>query len=182
MTEAGRVLIGRGTYALLLACRRTGPARIGRLGTLQLQPGFYVYVGSAFGTGGLRARLRHHFHGAPRPHWHIDFLRAICDLAEVWFTTDPVRLEHHWARVMAGLPGAVLPLPGFGSSDCDCLAHLFWFARRPSISLCRRRIKATVSRLFASDFVPLRVQRAAASNGMGFRWAYDHSPEMAAAR
>jgi Uri superfamily endonuclease len=61
-----------GTYALILACRRTGAVRVGRLGTMQLQPGAYAYVGSAFGTGGLEARLRHHLLPASQPDWHID--------------------------------------------------------------------------------------------------------------
>ena len=42
-----------GTYALVLASQKTGPVRIGRLGTLELQPGVYIYVGSAFGPGGF---------------------------------------------------------------------------------------------------------------------------------
>ncbi len=48
-----------GNYALLLSCNQNRPVQIGRLGTLQLQPGTYVYVGSAFGPGGLCSRLAH---------------------------------------------------------------------------------------------------------------------------
>ena len=33
---------------------------VGRLGTLDVHPGTYVYVGSAFGPGGLRARTNRH--------------------------------------------------------------------------------------------------------------------------
>jgi Uri superfamily endonuclease len=127
-----------GTYALILACHKTGPVRIGKLGTMQLQPGFYVYVGSAFGTGGLQARLRHHLHIAPQPHWHIDYLRAVCNLVEVWYTTDAARLEHRWAKTMAGLKGSAVPMPGFGSSDCDCMAHLFRLASPPSFKAFQR--------------------------------------------
>jgi Uri superfamily endonuclease len=25
------------------------------------------------------------------------------------------------------MPGAVVPMLGFGSSDCECVAHLYWF-------------------------------------------------------
>jgi Uri superfamily endonuclease len=98
-----------GTYALVLACHKTGPVRIGRLGTMQLREGFFVYVGSAFGTGGLEARVRHHLRPAARPHWHVDYLRAACDLVEVWYTTDAACHEHDWARSMASLPGASAP-------------------------------------------------------------------------
>ncbi len=57
MTDRAPALNKPGTYALVLACQKTGRVRIGRLGVLALQPGFYVYVGSAFGSGGLAARL-----------------------------------------------------------------------------------------------------------------------------
>jgi Uri superfamily endonuclease len=33
---------------------------IGRLGVYDIVPGYYAYVGSAFGAGGLRARICHH--------------------------------------------------------------------------------------------------------------------------
>ncbi|MBM3853479.1 MAG: DUF123 domain-containing protein [Verrucomicrobia bacterium] len=78
----------------------------------QWEPGHYVYVGSACGPGGLAARLRHHDGIAQRRHWHIDPLRARCQLVAVWFTTDPRRREHAWARKVGRLPGAQVPLPG----------------------------------------------------------------------
>ncbi len=33
---------------------------MGRLGRFDIIPGYYAYVGSAFGSGGLPARLGHH--------------------------------------------------------------------------------------------------------------------------
>ena len=135
-----------GTYALMLASQSTGMVCIGRLGTLTLKTGCYVYVGSAFGPGGLAARIQHHQRISTRPHWHIDFLRAVCDLVEVWFTTEAARREHSWANAVARMPGAGLPVPGFGSSDCQCETHLFCFARRPSIKEFRQRVGTPVSR------------------------------------
>jgi len=122
-----------GTYALLLINQKTGPLRIGRLGTLELHRGFYIYVGSAFGPGGLAARLQHHRRIARRPHWHFDYLRAVCDLVEVWYTTDTVRREHLWANAVAQWLGVCVPMREFGSSDCECPTHLFWFRNLPKI-------------------------------------------------
>jgi hypothetical protein len=34
--------------------------RVGRLGNLRLQRGYYVYIGSALGPGGVHGRLGHH--------------------------------------------------------------------------------------------------------------------------
>ena len=132
-----------GTYALDLACRKTDTVRIGSLGTLALKPGVYMYIGSAFGPGGLAARIRHHTQIAVRLHWHIDYLRAACDLIEVSFTTATDRHEHSWAMAVARLPGSQVPMPGFGSSDCQCEAHLFWFQRPPPIRTFRRFVQTT---------------------------------------
>jgi Uri superfamily endonuclease len=134
-----------GTYALVLTCQATGTARIGRLGHLGLQPGIYVYIGSALGPGGLSARIKHHRRISDRPHWHIDHLRAVCDLAEIWTTTSAGCREHSWAKALARLPGATVPMLGFGSSDCACQTHLFWFKHRPSIQRFRRVAKTVVN-------------------------------------
>lgn len=122
-----------GTYALVLECTRTARIEIGKLGQLDVQPGVYVYIGSAFGPGGLAARIRHHARVSMRPHWHIDYFRASCELTEVWWITGSARLEHVWAgAAVASLPSSGVPMPGFGASDCTCATHLFRFQRKPS--------------------------------------------------
>jgi len=131
-----------GTYALILASADKKPVRIGKLGVLCIKPGFYVYVGSAFGPGGLTARIRHHLKSSSRPHWHIDYLAPTLSLCEIWYSYDPVRREHQWAEVHAGARHASIPLPGFGSSDCNCLSHLFFYQLPPSSRNFRRRIRA----------------------------------------
>jgi len=118
-----------GTYALALRCGSRRSVRIGRLGVLQLRPGWYVYVGSAFGPGGLRARIGHHLRVARRPHWHVDYLRRRTRLVAVWYVCG-ARCEHEWAQRLGAVPGAAMPLAGFGSSDCHCPAHLFQFQKR----------------------------------------------------
>jgi Uri superfamily endonuclease len=42
-----------GTYALLLPSAKDVVIQVGRLGALRLQPGYYAYVGSALGSGGV---------------------------------------------------------------------------------------------------------------------------------
>jgi Uri superfamily endonuclease len=121
-----------GTYVLLLSSRSTDLIQIGRLGALQLQSGFYVYVGSALGPGGVCARLAHHRKLSRRPHWHIDYLRAHTSVEEVWYRLDTRRLEHFWAERISLAEGASVPLVGFGSTDCGCEGHLFLFEQRLS--------------------------------------------------
>ena len=129
-----------GTYALILKSSSDRRIEIGRLGKCLIQPGYYVYTGSAFGPGGLKARIAHHAGISQRPHWHIDYLRSVLRLNEVWYTVDAKPYEHRWAETMSALKGANLPIIGFGASDCSCTSHLFSFADRPSIRSFRRRL------------------------------------------
>ncbi|MGD1103787.1 MAG: DUF123 domain-containing protein [Terriglobia bacterium] len=71
-----------------LSCASNARIQIGRRGTMQLQRGYYVYLGSALGPGGLRARIAHHQKLSTRPHWHIDYLRAHSRLHSVWLRYD----------------------------------------------------------------------------------------------
>jgi len=64
----------KGTYVLIAFAGQMKRLEIGRLGTFAIVPGFYAYVGSAFGSGGLRARIGHHLESTTAPHWHIDYL------------------------------------------------------------------------------------------------------------
>jgi Uri superfamily endonuclease len=120
----------RGTYALILRCRTQAQIRVGRRGLLDVRTGYYVYVGSAFGPGGVKARVSRHVREKTAKHWHIDFLRDVAAPVAVWCSYGSRDLEHHWARVLCGLPGAV-QVPGFGCTDCACETHLFRFGEMP---------------------------------------------------
>jgi Uri superfamily endonuclease len=135
-----------GTYALVLSAKASGLVRIGRLGGLRLQSGFYVYVGSALGPGGVRARLAHHLGPSIRPRWHIDYLRLRTSLEEVWYCHDRLSWEHQWARHLGTQPGVSIPLAGFGASDCRCESHLYFFRSRPSRNDFVQSLPASVRR------------------------------------
>ncbi|MCC6860502.1 MAG: GIY-YIG nuclease family protein [Bryobacterales bacterium] len=142
-----------GIYALLLSCRRRAVIRIGKLGELRLRPGLYVYLGSACGPGGLRARIGHHLRIAGRPHWHVDYLRPWTEVQAAWCRTGREESEHDWALCIRRLPGALVPLPGFGSSDCRCESHLFFFRTRfrpPALRLSRAVLYSTRTGRFRS--------------------------------
>jgi Uri superfamily endonuclease len=127
-----------GAYALLLSSATDAVIRIGRLGDLRLQPGYYVYMGSALGSGGVRGRLGHHVRPVNRPHWHIDYLRTKTTLEAVWFCYGQKSREHAWAKRFAAMPGASVPMAGFGSSDCGCESHLFYFEGCPATALATK--------------------------------------------
>jgi Uri superfamily endonuclease len=119
----------RGTYVLVLALPESTRVAVGRLGTLELEAGFYAYVGSALGPGGLAARIAHQLRVAPRPRWHVDHLRRAAEPVAVWHLTGPERREHEWAAALAERLTPVAP--GFGASDCRCPTHLFHSRRQP---------------------------------------------------
>ena len=50
----------KGTYCLLLHSDADKSIKVGALGKLNIQKGYYVYIGSAFGPGGLKARIGRH--------------------------------------------------------------------------------------------------------------------------
>ena len=66
----------RGTYTLLLACRRPFKLRIGKLGLTNVEKGNYLYTGSALGTGAvsLEQRIARHRQRKKRVKWHVDYL------------------------------------------------------------------------------------------------------------
>lgn len=131
-----------GTYALVMRCSSHQHVKVGKRGLLRLRPGFYVYVGSAFGPGGLKARIVHHMKISRKPHWHMDYLRPALTLEEIWFTYDCNHREHQWADVLAGSRRGTIPFAGFGASDCRCKSHLTFFDSRPSGAWFRRRLHA----------------------------------------
>jgi Uri superfamily endonuclease len=134
-----------GTYALVLRSAAPQEILVGKLGTLAVQPGSYVYVGSALGPGGLASRVGRHARAAKRCRWHIDYLVAIAALDEVWYTVDPARRECQFADTLRQIRGATVPLEGFGASDCRCRAHLLLFHKRPSLRAFRQRLARSIS-------------------------------------
>lgn len=130
-----------GTYALVLALEAPVELRIGSLGQIQFDSAFYLYTGSAFGPGGLAARVRHHLEPVRRAHWHIDHLRQRAEVLAVWHNASRQRLECHWAEAAAAYTGTSA-VPGFGSSDCYCESHLFAVRTLPSLAAFRRRVFA----------------------------------------
>jgi Uri superfamily endonuclease len=119
-----------GTYLLLLQADSPRRVNVGRLGVVEVRPGYYVYAGSAWGPGGLEARIARHRRTRKKLHWHIDYLRRWMRVVDV-VQGPGLRCEHEWAARVGAWPGAQVVLAGFGSSDCDCPTHLYWFAARP---------------------------------------------------
>ncbi len=126
-----------GCYILWLRLERDTHLVIGRLGDAALPAGWYGYVGSGRGSGGVRGRMAHHLRWSNRPHWHIDYLRRITLPAAVWFACGAEADEQRWVSGLRQLPGACCPVPGFGASDSPLISHLLHFGRQPGRAACQ---------------------------------------------
>jgi len=133
-----------GTYVIMLRCDAERHLQVGRWGSLDVQPGYYLYVGSAFGPGGLLARVARHCRGSVRKHWHIDYLREAASPVYAWYSHSAQRLEHRWASALGKLRWTT-PIEGFGCTDCQCETHLFFSASEPDLAAFARRARCKVS-------------------------------------
>jgi len=151
----------RGTYVLIASVSQMKRIDIGRLGEFDIAPGFYAYVGSAFGGGGLCARIGHHLESTASPHWHIDYLFQVAQPVEVWYATASQKLEHHWADLLEKAPQCRMPIPHFGSSDYhrSRSSHLFYSKRRPSFGWFRKQLEQRFDDVHAERHVLVEVER-----------------------
>ena len=111
-----------GAYLLWLPLERPLELAAPKPGA-RLEPGVYLYFGSANGPGGLAARVARHLRADKRPRWHVDQLTVAAGSkarALAW----PGGGECAW-RAAVQAAGAQVPVPRFGASDCRrCPAHL----------------------------------------------------------
>ena len=119
----------KGVYTLILHCNDELNIRIGAIGEKTFLPGWYIYVGSALGSGGLDRVCRHirfykeHYR---KPKWHIDYLMEKITLEHVIYAETDERLECVLSQAIGGNGVA-----GFGCSDCDCATHLYYRTTNP---------------------------------------------------
>ena len=97
--------------------------RLARFPDAALSAGTYVYCGSAYGPGGLRARVARHLRREKPMRWHVDYLTRSGSVRAV--LALPGGSECALLSSILTHPGATVPIRGFGSSDCRrCPAHL----------------------------------------------------------
>ena len=115
-----------GVYMLLLEVTRDVTVNVGSLGTLRFEKGFYIYVGSARGPGGLRARLARHVKGPSRIRWHVDYLTSRSDVRVVAVAVSETTLDAEEALSSEMLKRECIKpqIKGFGSSDKRSATHL----------------------------------------------------------
>ena len=88
-----------------------------------LASGWYLYAGSARGSGGIRARLRRHFRSTKKLHWNIDRLTVNAGQFAALASADHSECELV-DELLKSNRFSIAPA-GFGSTDCRlCESHL----------------------------------------------------------
>jgi Uri superfamily endonuclease len=121
----------KGAYLLVMGIRQTFDLTIPTLPGTQIDPGYYIYCGSARGSGGCRARLKRHFARDKRKHWHVDHLSLQAAFLQALAIADGD--ECHLAGILLQSRQFTVPVSGFGASDCkSCQSHLLHWHEGPT--------------------------------------------------
>lgn len=136
----------KGTYALLIKLPELTTVKIGALGEITFNDGWYVYSGSAFGPGGF-SRIDRHKELASGDkdtrHWHIDYFLGDTEarIATV-FRTPKRDIECSVVQSLSGTRVAE-----FGASDCDCASHMIHHTKREKLASELREAHETVQKI-----------------------------------
>ena len=118
----------KGTYLLFLKINK--PLRVEiRNKEILLDSGFYIYVGSAYGEGGLSSRIHRHLRKEKKLHWHIDQIttKDSCQFHGVAAFPNE-KSECELSNLISKFE-KVKSIKNFGNSDCqkNCKSHFFYF-------------------------------------------------------
>jgi len=121
----------KGSYILVIEIHKNSRIQIGALGYILFDKGFYFYVGSAMGakSSTLMNRVKRHLSSSNNKkfHWHIDYLLANINssINHLYLIPSSVKWECTIAHELMDLTDGYIE--NFGSSDCRCQSHLFYF-------------------------------------------------------
>lgn len=123
----------KGIYCLIIHLANGKKIKIGKLGIFYLKKGFYVYTGSS--QNSLQRRLKRHLSVKKKLHWHVDYLLKYAKIIEINVIESLKKDECRLSNEIGLLPGANIIIIGFGSSDCSCKTHLYFFKKRPKFKI-----------------------------------------------
>ena len=120
----------KGCYCLTIHVNDSKTIRIGKLGKIEFNKGYYVYVGSAMNS--LESRLNRHLSDNKKLHWHVDYLLKKAEITDIIYNEKrkvECELSNYISKRTYGIKN-------FGCSDCDCESHLYYFKNRNEAIEC----------------------------------------------
>lgn len=121
-----------GIYLLEMLVVEEAGLTVGKLGEFALRPGYYYYIGSA--QRNLEQRIQRHLRTEKRIRWHIDYFLQKAQILRVYTWPAGKELECKLGEYLRRFPAGMVPIPGFGASDCKCETHLYYFSYRPNLA------------------------------------------------
>jgi len=111
----------KGIYCLILEIKNDVLIKVGALGKINFEKGYYVYIGSALNN--LEKRIERHLAKEKRMHWHIDYLTTNTnfEIIRVFYEQTNKKKE---CIVAKKIIEKGIPVKSFGCSDCKCISHL----------------------------------------------------------
>ncbi len=121
----------KGSYILIIRLNEDRRIRIGSLGEIDFKKGYYCYVGSAYGPGGIEARVKRHLRTEKKMRWHIDYLLKHAEIEKVMVKEggDEIETGRELSKIYPSIEG-------FGASDSPLKSHLF-HCKNPDMEFIR---------------------------------------------
>ncbi len=116
----------KGSYVLLVYLDQEKVIKIGSLGEIIFNKGWYVYVGSALYS--IEKRIQRHIAKEKKLHWHIDYLLKYADVFCTFYKESTSQEE---CMIADAFQQRFKSIPHFGCSDCHCPSHLFTGSYEP---------------------------------------------------
>tara|TARA_Y100000310_G_scaffold338891_1_gene429827 strand:- start:787 stop:1167 length:381 start_codon:yes stop_codon:yes gene_type:complete len=124
----------KGVYCLIINLIRDKTIKIGKLGSINFKKGYYCYVGSALNN--LEKRIQRHKSKKKKFHWHIDYFLRYGKIIDVIKIETTKRKECILSRKIN--KKANYKIQNFGSSDCKCSSHLYFFNKKPKLLVFKK--------------------------------------------
>lgn len=105
--------------------KKSQKIKIGAIGIINFDRGYYAYVGSAMNN--LDKRIERHLRKRKKMKWHIDYFLRHGKIIKVIKKESKKREE---CRIAKKLSKKFPEIPKFGSSDCRCKSHLFYLGKK----------------------------------------------------
>jgi len=117
-----------GIYIVVVKIEKNKTIPTGKLEYSKYKSGYYVYAGSA--KTNLLKRIKRHINKKKKTfHWHIDYLTAAAEEVKTFGIYTDRFSECDIAEGLIQVGGC--EIPNFGSSDCKCSSHLYYFKENP---------------------------------------------------